>query len=924
MKQAELHNIITGLFRFSPFIENSCNQDPKLLDRLTASNRLQQTTSEPSYRKQLSKKLKRVTSDQQLMIALRQFRREEMVRIAIRDLTGWGDYHTTVAELSALADVCISETLDLLYRWQCDEEGTPKGEQSGKPQQMLVIAMGKLGARELNFSSDIDLIFAYPEEGETRGRRPWISNQEFFTNLSRRLIKAINSTTADGFVFRVDMRLRPFGEAGAMASSFDAMEDYYQLHGRSWERYAWIKGRVVTGDAAASEELMAMLRPFIYRRYFDYSAFESLREMKQMIARQVRKKGMLDDVKLGPGGIREIEFIGQAFQLVRGGAEKELQIRPILQVLPLLRDRNEISESDYQTLVDAYLFLRNTEHRLQEYDDCQTQRLPDSDARRQLLAESMQFESWEAFHAQLSLHRDVVQQQFEQLFAVEGEEQEEQSGELTFPQIWEQIVDGESPEGLGQWFEDETLIAHRLQQLVESSNVQSMSREGQHRLNRLMPLLMEAASQQKQTDESLMWAIRLIEGIGRRSVYFSMLAENSASLEHLLNLLQKSSWIAEQLAANPMMLEELMDVRNIVMPAGPQPLLEELELLASRVDAEDLEQQMELMRHFQRRNILKIAAVDVMDKLPVMKVSDALTWIAESLVTRSFRLCWNEMTKRMGQPRKRSEDGESPGFVVIGYGKMGGLELGYGSDLDMVFLHDGDPEAPFSRKQYPVSRREFYVRLGQRMIHLMSTRTMSGRLYEIDSRLRPNGNSGILVSDLEGFRDYQLNEAWTWEHQALTRARAVFGGKAAIEQFEAVRQEVLSQPRDPEKLCVDVIEMREKMRESLGQCRAGEIHLKQMEGGMVDVEFMVQYLILRWAHDHPSLLRWSDNIRQIESLTKAKFLSRDDAATLVQNYRLFRRRAYHLFLQNQSARVPDTAFVEERQQVIAIWQRVMG
>ncbi len=330
------------------------------------------------------------------------------------------------------------------------------------------------------------------------------------------------------------------------------------------------------------------------------------------------------------------------------------------------------------------------------------------------------------------------------------------------------------------------------------------------------------------------------------------------------------------------------------------------------------------MRHFQRRNILKVAAVDVMDRLPVMKVSDALTWISESLVAHSFHLCWNEMTRRMGQPRKRSETVEDPGFVAIGYGKMGGLELGYGSDLDMVFLHDGEPEAPFSRKQYPVSRREFYVRLGQRMIHQMTTRTMSGRLYEIDSRLRPNGNSGILVSDLEGFRNYQLEEAWTWEHQALIRARAVFGGRAAIERFEAIRHEVLSQQRDPEKLRQEVVDMREKMREALGQCKAGEIHLKQMEGGMVDIEFIVQYLVLRWAHDHPKLLRWPDNVRLIESLVKEKLLDRKDAAMLVQNYRQFRRAAYHLFLENRSSRVSDQEFIEERQQVIEIWQRVMA
>ncbi len=915
---------ITRLFQLSPFIENSCRRDPSLQERISDSSWARSEVAEEYYRARIASDLEGVESDQQLSRVLRTMRREEMARIAARDLMGWADYHVTVRELSALADAVVSATLELLYQWQCREEGTPRGEQSGRAQQMVVVAMGKLGAEELNFSSDIDLIFAYPEDGETRGRRPWISNREFFTHLAQRLIRAINTKNADGFVFRVDMRLRPFGESGSLVSSFEAMEDYYQLHGRSWERYAWIKGRVIAGDVVAGEELMAMLHPFIYRRYFDYSAFESLREMKQMIARQVRKKGMVDDVKLGPGGIREIEFIGQAFQLVRGGAEKELQIRPILKVLPLLRDRNEISETEYQSLVDAYLFLRNTEHRIQEYEDQQTQRLPDSDERRQLLAESMQFDHWDAFHAQLTLHRDAVQQQFEQLIEAEGEEGTAQGDEISFPQIWEQIVDGETPEGLGQWFEDEALIAHRLQQLSESSSVQSMSREGQHRLNHLMPLLIETATRMEHADESLLWAIRLVEAIGRRSVYFSMLVENSASLDHLLTLLQKSSWIAEQLAQMPMMLEELMDVRNIVMPDGPAPLLEELKLLASRVDSEDLEQQMELMRHFQRRNILKVAAVDVMDRLPVMKVSDALTWISEVLVAHSFHLSWNEMTRRMGKPRKRSETINNPDFVAIGYGKMGGLELGYGSDLDIVFLHGGDPEHPFSRKQHPVSRREFYVRLGQRMIHLMTTRTMSGRLYEIDARLRPNGNSGLLVSDLEGFRNYQLEEAWTWEHQALVRARAVFGGSEATARFEAIRREVLSQPRDPESLRREVVEMREKMRESLGHCGAGEIHLKQMEGGMVDIEFMVQYLVLRWAAEYPRLMRWTDNVRLLESLVKEKRLSRESGATLVQNYRQFRRRAYHLSLHNRSAQVSEREFVEERQQVAAIWGQLMG
>ena len=914
LKRAE----IEALFRFSPFIEQSCQQDASLLDRLIEEERLQQVTTEASYRQILSSRLKGVNSDSELATILRSFRRQEMVRIALRDLAGWGDYHTTVAELSALADVTLSETLDLLYRWQCREEGTPKGEQSRKPQQMVVVAMGKLGARELNFSSDIDLIFAYPEEGETRGVKPWISNYEFFTNLGRRLIRAIGANRADGFVFRVDMRLRPFGESGALASSFDAMEDYYQIHGRSWERYAWIKGREVAGDSAAGEQLLSILRPFIYRRYFDYSAFESLREMKQMIARQVRKKGMSDDVKLGPGGIREIEFIGQAFQLVRGGAEPELQIRPLLRVLPLLKQRGELTGQQHQKLTEAYLFLRNTEHRIQEYEDRQTQRLPAQYEQRQLLAESMGYGAWDLFKAQLDEHRRQVELQFEQLFALD----EETESASVAQQLWEGLSDDECSVVV-EGFEDQQRVFETLQQLLEVSSIQSMSREGRVRLDRLMPLLIESASQQAEPDQSLLRGVRLIEAIGRRSVYFSLLAENGHALDHLLTLLQRSGWIADQLAQMPMLLEDLMDSRNITMPSGVDSLLAELQLVAKRAEEDDLEQQMELMRQFQRRNLLKVAAADVLDQLPVMKVSDALTWVAEALVDHTFRLSWQEITHRLGQPRKRSEQTGEPGFVVIGYGKMGGLELGYGSDLDLVFLHNGDPDAPFSRKQAPVSRREFYIRLGQRMIHLMSTRTLSGRLYEIDSRLRPNGNSGLLVADLQGFRSYQQEEAWTWEHQALVRARVVFGGREATEQFEQVRREILSKQRDAEKLRSDVCEMREKMRESLGHCREGEIHLKQMEGGIVDIEFIVQFLVLRWAHQYPGLLQWSDNIRLLEQLALEQRLEAGEATLLKQHYLGYRRRAYHLFLENRKAVVNDEEFVTERKQVSDLWHRLM-
>jgi len=917
---------INNLFKYSPFIENSCRQDPTLLQRLTQSKTVSSEVGVKYYEQQLQKRLAMVNNDQQLSKALRLFRRDEMVRIAIRDLAGWSDYHATVRELSALADTVVSETLSLLYRWQRDEEGTPKGEQSGRQQQMVVVAMGKLGARELNFSSDIDLIFAYPEDGETRGRRPWISNQEFFNHLAQRLIRAINNKTADGFVFRVDMRLRPFGESGSLVSSFDAMEDYYQLHGRSWERYAWIKGRTIAGDSTAGEQLLNLLRPFIYRRYIDYSAFESLREMKQMIAQQVRKKGMEDDIKLGPGGIREIEFIGQAFQLVHGGREPELQVRPILKVLPLLSRRGEITTEEEQSLTAAYIFLRNAEHRLQEYEDRQTQRLPSSGEQRALLAEAMGFAGWEEFLVHLDEHRNQVQQQFEKLFAAPDEDSS-QAEQNSMQSAWAALEDGTVSqlliEQLSKYFGEPEQIIDSLQQLRNSTTIQSMSREGTERLDRLMPLLIDAAARQDDPDHSLKRAIHLVESIGRRSVYFTLLSENQNSLEHLLLLLQKSEWIAEQLSKTPMLLDELMDSRNLFLPDDLQSLRDELALLGDRVDRQDLEQQMELLRHFQRRHMVKVAAVDVLDKLPIMEVSDALTWIAESVVEYCFQLSWEEMTRRWGKPRIRKESITDPGFLVIGYGKMGGIELGYGSDLDLVFLHTGQPEDPFSRKQQPVTRREFYIRLAQRMIHLISTRTMSGRLYEIDSRLRPNGASGLLVLDADGFLNYQQEDAWTWEHQALVRARVIFGGTKAREEFDAIRSTILSKQREESELQAEVKDMREKMRDSLGRCDKGEINLKQMKGGMVDIEFIVQYMVLRWASQYPSLMQWTDNIRLLEQLAEDSLITEDEAKILEENYRVYRRRAYHLSLQNQKAVVSEKEFVVERKQVTNIWKRLL-
>lgn len=913
---------LPAVWAASSFVAESCIQTPSLLMSLVDSGDLTTPYGEGGYEARLDALLQGVTEETALGEILRRFRRREMVRIAWRDLAGWAALEETLGELSALAATCIDQALRRLEDWQAQALGEPRGKVSGARQGLVVIGMGKLGAGELNFSSDIDLIFAYGEPGETVGDKEPISNQEYFTALARRLIQALHAPTAEGFVFRVDMRLRPFGDSGPLVMSFDAMEEYYQSYGREWERYAWIKAAVVAGDRIAGARLMALLRPFVYRRYLDFSAFESLRAMKALIAAEVQRKGLADNIKLGAGGIREIEFIGQVFQLIRGGRETELQERPILQVLHRLAAAHYLPDYVVAELVEAYRFLRRTENRLQEYADQQTHRLPGEPEGRERLARAMGLGDWATFARVLEQHRRRVQGHFEQVFAAPQTEAPPSGDGRELAQIWSGALQGEAAQRIlaAEGFVEPAAVMDRLERFRGSANCRHLSAPGRARLDHLMPLLIGAVAQSDQPDTNLARLLDLLERIVRRTTYLALLAENPMALSQLVRLCAASPWIAALLTRHPLLLDELLDPRTLYAPLERAALEGELNAELARLGVEDLEQQMEALRHFQQTNMLRVAAADVMGVYPLMVVSDHLTEIAEVSVGAALRLARDHLVRRHGTPRCRVGGTlVEPGFAIIGYGKLGGIELGYGSDLDLVFLHGSEGEELGTQGAKPIDNSVFFTRLGQRIIHMLTAHTPAGVLYEVDMRLRPSGASGMLVSSLAAFVAYQREDAWTWEHQALVRARPVAGDAVVAARFEAIRREVLGRQRDAARLRREVREMRERMRAELGQGDPRRFDLKQDAGGIADIEFMVQYGVLAWAHAHPALLRYTDNIRLLEGFARAGLMDARDAGLLSDIYRAYRAKVHQLTLLQESAVVDAEAFAAEREAVLRIW-----
>lgn len=920
-KDPQIIGALQRVFAFSDFVAQNCIRDPSLISNLIESQDLQQSYSKNDYEKELKKALVDVKDEAALIHVLRVYRCREMTRIAFRDLAGWNNLSETVTDLSGLADACLEHTTSVLYSWLCKKLGVPAAE-DGSRQQLVILGLGKLGARELNFSSDVDLIFTYPNAGHTHGTARSVNNDVFFTRLCRRLIKVISQSTSDGFVFRTDLRLRPYGENGPLVMNFDAMESYYEEQGREWERYAMIRARVVAGDKKAGSHLLERLNPFIYRRYLDYGAFDSLREMKQMISLEVKRKRMKHNIKLGRGGIREIEFFGHMFQLIRGGVTPELQQRSILKVLKILVRDNHIPAEVCDELGAAYVFLRNTEHRLQEFGDQQTHDLPLDAKGQDRLAASMGFADAAKFSSQLEQHRSNVHRHFQILLEAKDSESGTQKLEEQLQGIWQGLIgDSQAEEILvGVGFQEPQEVLRLLAYLRSTPGSSQLGDRGRRRLEKLIPQVLREVGGQNRPEIILGRIIDLIKSIGGRISYLALLLENPKALSHLIQLAAASPWIASFLAQHPVLLDELLDPRTLYIPPEAKQIKVDLKQRMSRAPSDDLEYQIEQLCVFKEINVLRVAAADVTGALPLMRVSDHLSDIAETVLGEVVKMAYDHLREKHGAPACRL-NGKicEKGFAVIAYGKLGGLELGYGSDLDLVFLHSGSKEKTQGSQQ-AIDSAQFFNRLGQRVIHILTSHTWAGRLYEIDMRLRPSGVSGVLVNHVEGFRDYQQNAAWTWEHQALIKARPILGDRLLADHFLSTRNEVLARRRDKLKLREEVVSMRDRMRKELLKPESGIFDLKQDIGGMVDIEFLVQYLVLLKSYDHPELLKWTDNVRLLQSLIETRVMDEYTAHVLKHVYLIYRAAAHQLNLQENPAKVPSEKFDRLRQRVERIWQ----
>ena len=909
----------------SDFVMQTCIRNPALLSGLLGNGDLLADYASGEYQRKLARLLADVGDEAGLGERLRVFRKQQMLRIAWRDLAGWSPLEEVLHDLSALADACISTSLDWLGRRALQRAGV--SAQKFRP-GLVVLGMGKLGAHELNFSSDIDLIFAY-QDGEPVWKKCRETPEQFYQQLGRQLIRTLDEQTEHGFVFRVDMRLRPYGDSGSLVASFDALADYYQSQGREWERYAMIKARPVAGPEKPARQLMQLLQPFVYRRYLDFSAFDSLRSLKEQIVREVERKGMQDNVKLGPGGIREIEFIVQAFQLVRGGRRSILQQRGVLDVLDALAVLGYLPARVSLQLAEAYDFLRRTENRLQAYDDQQVHTLPDDEPGRIRLAFAMGFSDWDDFRQMLDRHRQLVREHFGQVFAdpasrVDSGHRQHAHGLV---EVWRGETDSATAIAFlsAAGFEQAEAALEWLQAFRKGPVTRYLGEQGRQRLDELMPLVLNAAAAATQSLRVLKSMCGLLESVSGRTTYLSLLVENPLALSQLAQLCAASSWVAALLSSHPVLLDELLDPRALYDPLDKAGLQGVLDVQLAGLTPDDLEQQMDRLRQFRQASVLHVAAADIVTGLPVAGVGDYLTFIAEVVLEKVIQLAWDHLVERHGLPgymlHGRLREAQ---FGIVAYGKFGGKELGYGSDLDIVFLHDSCGNEQHTAGPKVLDNSEFFTRLSQRIIHFLNTYTSAGILYEVDMRLRPNGASGLLVSSLEAFAEYQHNSAWTWENQALVRARVVAGGEDIERQFERVRSGVLARPREAGKLRQEVLEMRQRMREEMDRSNAEQVDLKHCRGGIVDIEFMVQCGSLLWSGKHAEILGHTDTLGLLEVFARAGLMPDEDTSELAEAYCAIRRRINHLVLQEQPGLADHDELAQYRAAVAGIWDRFMA
>jgi glutamate-ammonia-ligase adenylyltransferase len=844
--------------------------------------------------------------------ALRTLRRHVFVHTLARDLTGRAAFGEVVGAMTTLAERALVAAVDVHTRALTQAHGRPIGASSGETQQLIVIGMGKLGGAELNVSSDIDLVFVYPEEGDTDGARS-VANREFFDRLGQRVVAALGHVDANGYVFRVDTRLRPYGESGPLTVSFAALEQYLVTQGRAWERYAWLKARPLTG--ARHDEFIALVTPFVYRKYLDYDAYEGLRGIHRQIREQEKRRDYADDIKLGAGGIREIEFVVQALQIVRGGRDAGLRLRGTLPALAALAERGLIAPHARAVLHDGYLYLRTLEHRLQYRDDRQTQRVPAADDERALLAQTMGSASPAAFAASLADRRAQVARQFSAVFHTPDDALGDDASLGRYVALWEDPH--ETPERLDALARDGFAAPEALVQMLErmraSRRYLQLPALSRDRFDRLVPRLLAVAAEQRTTgappDAVLQRLIGLLEAVSGRSAYLALLTEHPPLLPRLAQLMGASAWAADYLTRRPLLLDELLDARALLAEPDWTAWASELDRLLAP-HAGDAESAMDTLRHFQHAQTFRLLAQDLAGRLTVERLADHLSALADTILAATLRCCWRHL---------QGPDAAPPRFAVIGYGKLGGKELGYASDLDLVFVYDVD-----SSPADADAAMERYARLAQRMNTWLTSATGAGRLYETDLRLRPDGAKGLIVSGLAAFERYQREQAWTWEHQALTRARFVAGDAALGARFERLRDSLLRIERDRAELARDVVEMRRRMAAERIN-RTALFDVKHDAGGMIDIEFAVQYLVLAFAHAHPALTRNAGNIALLQIAAEHALLPGPLALDAGDAYREYRRLQHQVRLTGAAhARVEAAPQASRRASVDALWDTVFG
>ncbi len=915
----------------SDFVADELQRRPALLHELHVSESLRRSDRVADIQRTFLNAADE-TDEAAFMTALRQHRTATMVAIAWRDLCGLADVDETLRHLSAVADAAISAAMQFLEHDFARRFGQPiyhSGADAGKPQQLLILGMGKLGGGELNFSSDIDLIFAYGDDDngqrETSGPRK-LEYVEYFTRLGQRLIHLLSTPTEHGIVFRTDMRLRPYGDSGPLVLSLDAMEDYYQDQGREWERFAMVKARALHGDAVVRQRFDALIKPFVFRRYIDYGVLEAIRRLKALINQDQRRKQQSDNIKLGAGGIREIEFIVQAFQLIRGGREAALRDRSLLTTLAQLPALGLLSAAEAQQLRDSYYFLRKTENILQAQRDEQTQLLPQEPERRLQLAAALGFTDYHSFKAQIDHHRDGVHALFRAVFGEPTPLTDKAGAPSPYRGVWlRQLSDEDSMSLLTQQgFQDAAGTLEFLMQFREAGTVRSLSERGRLRLDLLMPQLLErcaeAARGGSAPDDTLRRVLQLLRAVCKRTAYLELLAENPGTLTQLTTLMAGSAFIAEQLCQYPILLDDLLDAKTLYTPPAPDSLRADLQLALLRIEHSDQEQVLDALREFRHSHMLRIAAATLADALDVSKVSQHLTALAEAILGEVLELAWEQLELKHGRPPGTLTD---KNFLIIAYGKFGGSELSFSSDLDLVFLYTGDVHAQTDGER-AIGVDQFYSRLAQRIVHMLATRTGNGVLYEVDTRLRPSGNSGLLVCTLEAYRQYQDGEAWVWEHQALVRARAVAGSMSLMQIFTGLRREVLARPREPKTLAAEVAKMRQRMRPVLDRSTATRWDLKHGHGGIVDIEFLVQYWVLRAGARLGKALAHSHSASLLQALAERDEIPETTADSLRQIYREYRQQVNRLALQDKPALIDNDSYPRERETVSALWQQTFA